>query len=327
MRSFEILSHLIGLQTIISKRRDGFWDGISGSNGSIIPGKLHVEKRSFKLPNRSDTVEATLIMSSHHIELSPSESGYHDRVIVQGVIKEIASSPQLDTGGRPFKVVLLNEVDQLSKDAQHALRRTMEKYMSSCRLIFVASSITKVIEAVRSRCLCIRVAAPSYDEIAAIFNEVGKKEGFTVPEMLANRIAMKSGRNLRRALLMLEATKVKSFPFTDDTAIQLPDWVEFTNYIGRLILETQTPAQLLSVREKFYELLTHCIPHDIILNTLTSYILEKVDNELKHEVVAIAALCEQRMAKGTKPIFHLEAFAAKLMELYKSFLMQVAMIE
>ena len=258
--------------------------------------------------------------------MSPSESGYHDRVIVQEVIKGIAESHHLDTGNpnnRPFKVVVLNEVDQLTKDAQHALRRTMEKYMTNCRLILVANSVTKVIEALRSRCLCIRVAAPSYDEIVSVINEIGKKEGFTVPELLSYRIAMKSSRNLRRALLMLEATKVKSFPFTEDQAVQVPDWVEFTQYIGRLIIEQQSPSQLLSVREKFYELLTHCIPQDIILTTLTNYLLEKMDNELKHEVVAIAAQCDHRMAKGTKPIFHLEAFAARIMELYKSFVMRV----
>lgn len=287
---------------------------------------MHVEKRSFKLPNKSDTIESTVIVSSHHIEMSPSESGYHDRVVVQEVIKGIAESHHLDTGGansRPFKVVVLNEVDQLSKDAQHALRRTMEKYMTNCRLILVASSITKIIEALRSRCLCLRVAAPSYDEIVSVINDVGKKEGFTVPELLAYRIAMKSSRNLRRALLMLEATKVKSFPFTEDQVAQVPDWIEFTQYIGRLILDQQTPSQLLSIREKFYELLTHCIPPEVILSTLSAYLLEKVDNELKHEVIAIAANCEHRMARGTKPIFHLEAFAAHIMELYKSFIIRI----
>lgn len=271
-------------------------------------------------------MEATVIVSSYHIELSPSESGFHDRVIVQEVIKGIAESHHLETGGnsRPFKVVVLNEVDQLSKDAQHALRRTMEKYMTNCRIILCASSVTKVIEALRSRCLCLRVAAPSHDQIIAVINEIGKKEGFTVPELLAERISTKSNRNLRRALLMLEATKVKSFPFTPEQQVQLPDWTEFIYYIGRLLMEQQTPSQLLSVREKFYELLTHCIPPEVILTTLTNYLLDKFEQELKFELVSIAANCEQRMNKGTKPIFHLEAFAARVMEISKSFLLKYA---
>jgi replication factor C subunit 3/5 len=62
-------------------------------------------------------------------------------------------------------VLVLNEVDSLSREAQHSLRRTMEKYSSACRLIMVCSNVSKVMEAVRSRCLAIRVPAPSTSEV------------------------------------------------------------------------------------------------------------------------------------------------------------------
>ena len=62
-------------------------------------------------------------------------------------------------------VVVLTETDRLTKQAQHALRRTMEKYTSSCRLILCCNSTSKIIPAIRSRCLGIRVAAPTLDEV------------------------------------------------------------------------------------------------------------------------------------------------------------------
>ena len=64
-------------------------------------------------------------------------------------------------------VIVLTEVDQLTKDAQHALRRTMEKYMATCRLVLCCNSTSKVIPAIKSRCLGIRVPAPTNDEVAA----------------------------------------------------------------------------------------------------------------------------------------------------------------
>ena len=61
--------------------------------------------------------------------------------------------------------MVLTEVDRLTKDAQHSLRRTMEKYTATCRLILCCNSTSKVIPAIRSRCLGVRVAAPSTEEV------------------------------------------------------------------------------------------------------------------------------------------------------------------
>ena len=102
-------------------------------------------------------------------------------------------------------VVLLTNVDDLSKDAQHALRRTMEKYVATCRLILSTNSTSRVSPAIRSRCLGIRVPAPTVQEITDILFTIARKEGQHLPDDLSKRIAETSGRNLRRAILMLEA--------------------------------------------------------------------------------------------------------------------------
>jgi hypothetical protein len=89
------------------------------------------------------------------------------------VIKEMAANKSLATSkkgsageeGVTYKVLVLTEVDRLSRQAQAALRRTMEKYSSSCRLILVCNNQSKVIDPVRSRCLGIRVGAPSVDDV------------------------------------------------------------------------------------------------------------------------------------------------------------------
>ena len=72
------------------------------------------------------------------------------------MIKEIAQSRPLDAAKHPFKTVVMHDVDRLSRGAQHALRRTMERYMATCRLVLCCNSTGKVIDALQSRCLVRR---------------------------------------------------------------------------------------------------------------------------------------------------------------------------
>jgi len=61
-------------------------------------------------------------------------------------------------------------------------------------------------------------------QIVSILTRIARKEGCgPLPEELAMRIAQASDRNLRRALLMLEACKVEQHPFTADQ--QVSGWV------------------------------------------------------------------------------------------------------
>lgn len=284
--------------------------------------KLKLDKRTFTTPSNR-TLEINMVTSNFHIELSPGDAGLNDRFVVQDVIKEMASSKAIvgEKARVAYKTVVLMEVDRLSRQAQAALRRTMEKYASTCRLILCGESASKVIEPVRSRCLGIRVAAPSPEEIGKVLQKVASKESVTLPDQLARNIAAESSRNLRRALLMLEACHVQHRDgLSADQVVQKTDWELYIRQLAVEISREQTPQRLQAAREKLYELLVSCIPPTMILKTLTAELLKNLDDSLKHEVLEAAAFYEHRMAMGSKEIFHLEAFCAKYMALYKKYL-------
>ncbi|KAJ1702632.1 hypothetical protein LUZ63_002411 [Rhynchospora breviuscula] len=285
--------------------------------------KVKLENKMWKVDAGSRTIELELAMlsSAHHVEMNPSDAGFQDRYVVQEIIKEMAKNRPIDTKGKKgFKVLVLNEVDKLSREAQHSLRRTMEKYSSSCRLILCCNSSSKVTEAVRSRCLNIRVNAPTHEEIVTVLELIAKKEGLNLPPVLANRIVTQSNRNLRRAVLFFETCRVKEYPFTENQVIPPLDWEQQVSNIVSDILKEQSPKKLYEVRQKLYDLLVNCIPPVIILKKMLSELLKKLDSELKHEVCHWAAHYEHKMRLGSKAIFHLEAFVAKFMSIYKEFL-------
>lgn len=140
--------------------------------------------------------------SNFHLDITPSDVEMRDRVVMQQLIKEVASTNQLDQRARiKFKVVIINECDRLTKEvpnikylhafiieilfftifyyflqAQAALRRTMEKYVNKCRLILVCENAGRVIEPLRSRCLMIRVPAPSTNDIECLLLKLAENE-------------------------------------------------------------------------------------------------------------------------------------------------------
>jgi replication factor C subunit 3/5 len=301
---------------VMAMLRETFGNGVE---------KLRSEMREFK-GSSDKKIEIMTVSSNYHIELNPSDVGFQDRVVIMGLIKELAQSQTIETSkGKPFKVVVLTEVDNMTKEAQQALRRTMEKYQSNCRIVLLCNNACKVIEPLRSRCLGVRVASPDSDEICNVLQGIAAKEALTLPPALANSIAQQSQRNLRRAILSLEACKAQHYPFSDDTPVQLADWEIFIAQLAAGIVEEQSTKRLHLVRGKLFELLANCIPPSIIFEMLSAQLMKKMDNTLKHEIAHWAAHYEHQSRLGTKPVFHLEAFVAKVMKIYKSFLLSLGM--
>merc|ERR1712187_640454 len=128
------------------------------------------------------------------------------------------------TNNEDFKILLLIEVDRLSKNAQYSLRRTMENYILSCKLILCCDNLPRMDEAICSRCLVIRVPAPTHKEIVEILFSISNKENIVLTELLAKRIADESERNLRRAILMLEACSLQPHLIKDNMQLPISDW-------------------------------------------------------------------------------------------------------
>ena len=74
-----------------------------------------------------------------------------------------------------------------------------------------------------------------------------------------------------------------------------------------------------------YELISNCVPSEVILKVLCRELMSRLDDDLKHELVQWASYYEHRMQRGSKDIFHFEAFLAKFMTIYKKFLLDLYM--
>lgn len=98
-----------------------------------------------------------------------------------------------------------------------------------------------------------------------VLNHVAKKEHFALPDPAADSIISSSTGNLRKALLVFEAMRMQQPNMTGDIDVAKPDWETYCAKVADSILGDQTPQRLLEVRGKLYELLTHCIPPQVVL--------------------------------------------------------------
>ena len=277
----------------------------------------------------SKTVEIATLSSPHHVEINPADAGpTYDRVIVMNTIREIASTVPMTSKGQAAscKVVILNEVEKLSRGAQQALRRTMEKYVATCRLILICTSTSRLIPPLKSRCLSVRVPGHLPAAISEACRAVCQKEGVQAPsEPFIATLAERSGGNLRRGMLMLEASKMSGANMTGDGRdIPQPDWVSYVAEVARDILTDQTPKRLYEVRQKFYELLSQCIPADLLMRELVKNLLSLAQPALRPTIVRAAAKYDHQLKLGSKPIMHLEAFTAHVMASQKQITIALA---
>ena len=293
--------------------------------------KVKCELKEFKTgASGSTTVECIVYSSNYHIEVTPSDADNNDKVIVQKLIKEVASSQQLDTKTqKTFKVIVIHEMDKLTKAAQAALRRTMETYMPFCRIVAHCESLSKIIPPVKSRCLQVRVPAPSDTQVVGILSKIAAKEQFELPEKLAADISVYARRNLRIAIMMLQTAKLKhpgkSLP--EKTYVPCREFESYAKSIAKDTIAEQSPRQLKNIRPKLYDLLTKGIAPELIFQVLVREFLRPsaggskmggcLVEHIKPEVLNYACIFEQRCYDGSKSIMHLEAFLARVMALQK----------
>eukprot|EP01023_Acetabularia_acetabulum_P003137 TRINITY_DN11337_c0_g1_i14.p1 TRINITY_DN11337_c0_g1~~TRINITY_DN11337_c0_g1_i14.p1 ORF type:complete len:352 (-),score=26.47 TRINITY_DN11337_c0_g1_i14:206-1261(-) len=284
--------------------------------------KTKVESKPWviELPNRKIEVEMTCVNSNYHVEFIPSDAGFQDRYVVQEIVKQMATNRSVDVS--KFKVIYIKCADQMSQSAQHSLRRTMEKYSANARFVLSCNNLANITDPLQSRCLCIRVPLPEQMQVEQFMKEVIGKEGYNIPSQFLQNLIVQTGCNLRKTLLALEATlAINSGNISDNTQIiQLP-WEQEIKSIAQMVIDKQSPSQIMEVREKLYSLLVKTIPGTIILERLMQNFLEmRLDDCVRIEIVKLAAQYSHDLVLANKAIFVLEAYVVSVMKSYQTFL-------
>jgi len=141
------------------------------------------------------------IYQQYLLELNASDERGID--VIRTKVKEFARSRV--PGEIPFKIIILDEADNMTADAQQALRRLMEMYTATTRFILIANYPSKIIEPIQSRCAFFRFTPLKKEDVVARLRWIAEQENVMYdPEALEVIYEVSEG-DMRRAINILQA--------------------------------------------------------------------------------------------------------------------------
>src|SRR3990167_7129198 len=174
------------------------------------------------------------------LELNASDERGIDVIRVK--VKDFARTRAL--GNVPFKIIYLDECDALTKEAQQALRRTMENYTQTTRFILSCNYSSKIIEPIQSRCAIFRFKSLAKEDMCTITEKIKHEEGLRFEGNINDVLFAVSEGDVRRVENILQSCSALSKLITEEMIFSIAGHAK-PRQIGK-VLE-------LAVQNKFIE--------------------------------------------------------------------------
>lgn len=107
----------------------------------------------------------------------------------------------------PYKIIILDEADSMTDEAQDALRVIIEQYSGVTRFCFICNYISKITDAIKSRCTAVYFKKLSNECMIEKLNNISQKECINIPTKILNIIINVSNGDMRKAIMLLQNLK------------------------------------------------------------------------------------------------------------------------
>ncbi|MCS7127014.1 MAG: replication factor C small subunit [Thaumarchaeota archaeon] len=152
------------------------------------------------------------VEDGHFLEINASDERGID--VIREKVKTFART--IPMAGPGFKVLLLDESDMLTAEAQHAFRRVMEQFSGTCRFVLAANYLNRIIEPIQSRCAVFRFRPIDESGVRQMVERVAGAEGLRVEERAVAALYDVSEGDLRKVLNVLQTASIYSRSITAD---------------------------------------------------------------------------------------------------------------
>jgi len=246
----------------------------------------------------------------HLMELNASDE--RGIKIVRETVKTFARVRAI--GEIPFKILILDEADNMTGDAQQALRRTMERFTETCRFILIANYSGKIIEPIQSRCAPFRFTYLPRKEHDEYLMRIVKTESVKIGKDGLDAIFDVCAGDLRRAVNSLQAAASLGKPIDADTVYGV---------VGRAspadvqeMVKTALSGDFIKAREKLREMILKygVAGSDIIKQVHSEIFRLDIPEAWKVRLADAVGEVDFRLVEGADEEVQLSALLARLVE-------------
>ena len=212
-----------------------------------------------------------------------------------------------------FKIIILDEADHLTGDAQHALRRTMEVYTKTARFCLIGNYSENIIDPIQSRCSVFRYGPLDEVDIKDRLTLIAEKENLQIVDEGLDALFQASSGDLRKAINMLQAASANGELIDDISVYSLlgsirPDRVQ-------TMIQLALDGKFLESREALRDILINqgLAPEDIIRITYREVMRHKsLTEQMKVRLSDIIGEVDFRLTQGSRPEIQLSTLLGHL---------------
>jgi replication factor C small subunit len=242
----------------------------------------------------------------NYLELNASDERGID--VVRQKVKDFARTRAL--GNVPFKVIFLDEADALTREAQQALRRTMENYTNTCRFIMSCNYSSKIIDPIQSRCVVFRFKILERKDISSVIRKIAEREKLKIADDAFETLYEMSEGDCRKAINLLQATASISPDINSEMVSIIASSTKPKDI--KVVLDYALAGEFMKAREKLLDvMLKESVSGTDVIKAFQKEIWNlPIDPEIKVKLTEKTGEIEFRIVEGSDEFVQLESMLA-----------------
>jgi len=250
------------------------------------------------------------VYREHLMELNASDERGID--VVRETVKTFARMKSI--GEIPFKILILDEADNMTSDAQQALRRTMERFTETCRLIMCANYSGKIIEPIQSRCAPFRFTYLPREEHDYYLKDIAAKEKVKLTTEGLDAIFEVCGGDLRKATNTLQSAASLGKPVDAKVVYSVTGKASPADV--QKMLKVAMDGDFMEARKQLRDMIQKygVSGSDIIRQIHTEIFRAEMPEKWRVKLADVVGEVDFRLVEGANEEVQLSALLAKLVE-------------